>query len=107
MAVEAAGAQGKYWEMHDILFKKQTDWEGSSDPLDTFAQYAQSSGVANIDQFKADITSKKYLAAIQTDNNAALGLSLPGTPSFFFNGHSLKNDDLAGLEKQAQAFYNK
>jgi protein-disulfide isomerase len=105
MAAEAAGAQGKYWEMHDILFKNQTSWEGLSDPLDAFAQYAQSTGVANIDQFKSDITNKKYLSVIQNDSDQALGLNLPGTPSFFFNGHVLQNADIAGMEKQAEAFY--
>jgi len=107
LAVEAAGAQGKYWEMHDQLFAKQGDWEGLSDPLDTFAQYAQQLGVSNTDQFKSDITSKKYLSAIQQDSDEALGLNLPGTPSFFFNGHTLQNQDLAGLEKQSEPFYNK
>jgi protein-disulfide isomerase len=105
LAVEAAGAQGKYWEMHDILFKNQSDWESSSDPLDQFAQYAQSVGVANITQFKSDITNKKYLPAIQTDFTEANSLNLQGTPSFFFNGHPLKNADLAGMEQQAQAYY--
>lgn len=105
LAAEAAGVQGKYWEMHDILFQKQPQWESLDDPLDAFAQYAQSAGVSNIDQFKSDITSKKYLSVIEKNNNEALGLNLPGTPSFFFNGHVLKNDDLVGLQKQAQAFY--
>ncbi|HVY67494.1 MAG TPA: thioredoxin domain-containing protein [Patescibacteria group bacterium] len=105
LAAEAAGAQGKYWEMHDILFAKQSDWESLSDPLDAFAQYAQSAGVANLDQFKSDITSKKYLSKIEQDNNEALGLNLPGTPTFFFNGHVLQNQDLAGLEKQAEQYY--
>jgi protein-disulfide isomerase len=107
LAAEAAGAQGKYWEMHDILFKNQASWEGLSDPLDVFAGYAQSVGVANIDQFKSDITSKKYLSVVQKDSNQALGLNLPGTPSFFFNGHVLQNGDVAGMEKQAQQYYNK
>jgi len=107
LAAEAAGAQGKYWEMHDILFKNQADWEGLQDPLNTFAGYAQSVGVANIDQFKSDITGKKYLPKVQTDSNQALGLNLPGTPSFFFNGHTLTNADVAGMEKQAQSYYVK
>jgi protein-disulfide isomerase len=108
LAVEAAGAQGKYWEMHDLLFKNQADWESLSDPIDNFVQYAQSVGVANIDQFKSDITSKKYLPAIETDNNEAIGLSLPGTPSFFFNGHALTTgQDVAGMEKQAEQYYVK
>ena len=106
MAAEAA-AQGKYWEMHDILFKNQSEWEGLADPLDAFAQYAQSIGVPNIDQFKSDITNKKYLPVIQSDSDQALGLKLPGTPSFFFNGHLLQNADMAGMEKQAEAFVNK
>jgi protein-disulfide isomerase len=107
MAAEAAGAQGKYWEMHDILFQKQTDWSNLSDPLDAFTQYAQSIGVVNLDQFKSDITSKKYLPAIEKDNNDALGLNLSGTPSFFFNGHSLKSDQLKAMEEQAKQFYVK
>lgn len=107
MAAEAAGAQGKYWEMHDILFQKQTEWQSLSDPLNSFAQYAQSVNVPNINQFKSDITAKKYLSAIQKNSDEALELKLPGTPSFFFNGHVLKNADLAGMEQQAQGFYNK
>ena len=107
LAVEAAGAQGKYWEMHDLLFAKQKDWESLSDPLDTFTQYAQQVGVANLDQFKSDITGKKYLPAIQANSDQALGLNLPGTPSFYFNNHTLQNQDLPGMLKQAQPFINK
>lgn len=107
LAAEAAGAQGKYWEMHDILFAKRTEWEDMNEPLESFATYAKSVGVSNIDQFKADITSKKYLTAIQTGFNEAIGLKLPGTPSFYFNGHSLENKDLAGLKKQSEEFLNK
>lgn len=108
LAAEAAGAQGKYWEMHDILFQKQVDWASLSDPLDTFAGYAQQVGVANIDQFKSDISSKKYLPAIQKNTNEAYGLNLQGTPSLFFNGHALKaGADLNGLKQQAESFLNK
>ncbi len=102
MAAEAAGAQGKYWEMHDILFKNQKNWESLQDPLSTFAQYAQEVGVGNLDQFKNDIVSAKYLDAIQKNSNEALGLNLPGTPSFFFNGHPLKNADVQTMEKEAE-----
>jgi len=106
MAAEAAGAQGKYWEMHDILFKNQSDWESLGDPTNTFMQYAQSVGVSNISQFQNDITGKKYLPVIQNDYDQAMGLNLPGTPSFFFNGHVLQNADIAGMEKQAEKYYN-
>ncbi len=107
MAAEAAGAQGKYWEMHDLLFKMQTDWQDLADPLEVFAGYAKEVGVANLDQFKSDIVNKKYLSMIQKNSDEAAALNLPGTPSLFFNGHALKNDVLEGLKKQAEAYYVK
>ncbi len=102
LAAEAAGAQGKYWEMHDLLFEKQSAWENLTDPLEVYAQYAQQVGVSNIDQFKSDVTSRKYMDIITAENNQAVGLDLPGTPSFFFNGHVLQNADLPTMEKQAE-----
>ncbi len=109
LAAEAAGAQGKYWEMHDLLFQKQQDWEGLADPqtLNAFAQYAQQVGVANIDQFKSDVTNQKYKPVIQQDFNEAMGLGLPGTPSFYFNGHLLQNADVNGMLQEAQPYINK
>ncbi len=107
LAAEAAGAQGKYWEMHDLLFAKQIEWQDLSDPIEQFAQYAVQIEVPNIEQFKSDITSKKFISKVEKNNNEALGLSLPGTPSFFFNGHQLKNDTIEGMEKQAQQYYIK
>lgn len=107
LAAESAGAQGKYWEMHDMLFDKQLEWQDLANPLDKFAEYALAVGVQNVEQFKSDVTSKKYISRIEKNNNEALGLSLPGTPSFFFNGHALKNNDLAGMEKEAQQYYIK
>jgi protein-disulfide isomerase len=89
------------------LFKNQTEWQDLSDPLDKFAQYAVQIEVPNIDQFKSDITNKKHIDKVQKNNNEALGLSLPGTPSLFFNGHQLKNADIDGLLKQAEEFYIK
>ncbi len=102
LADEAAGAQGKYWEMHDLMYQKQGDWQDLKDPLDVFAQYAQQVGVADINKFKSDIINKKYLPKIISDNNEALGLSLPGTPSFVYNGHILKNDSIPNMEKEAE-----
>ncbi|MDR3502482.1 MAG: thioredoxin domain-containing protein [Legionella sp.] len=107
LAAEAAGAQGKYWEMHDKLFSTQTDWQSLSDPLDSYAQYAQAVGVSDINKFKNDVTNKTYLSAIEKDNNEAIGLSLQGTPSYFFNGHELQASDLNGLLQEAQPFLNK
>jgi protein-disulfide isomerase len=110
LAAEAAGAQGKFWEMHDLLFQKQSDWENTSDPLDTFAQYAQQVGVSDINKFKSDVTGDKYLQPMQTGEDQATQLNLQGTPTYFFNGHSLPveaNATIDGLKQQASQYLNK
>ncbi len=108
LAAEAAGAQGKYWEMRELLFQKQADWEGLAEPLEVFAEYARQVGASNTDQFKSNITSKKYLSPIQKNSDEAYALNLQGTPSIFFNGHPLKTgQDIASLKKEAEAFLNK
>jgi len=89
-AAEAAGVQGKYWEMYGMLFTKQNDWSASSSVRDIFTQYAQTLGI-NVDQFKKDIDSdavKNKIARDVADGNA-LGIS--GTPTFFLDGVKLDN----------------
>jgi len=110
LAAEAAGAQGKFWEMHDLIFQKQGDWENLSDPLDTFAQYAQQVGVGDINQFKSDITGHKYLAPLQKGEDESYSLKLQGTPTYFFNGHNLpiqNNETIDSLKQQASQYLNK
>jgi protein-disulfide isomerase len=89
-AAEAAGMQGKYWEMHDLLFTKQSDWSASSSARDIFAQYAQSLGIT-VDQFKKDIDSDTVKNKITEDINDGKSLGINGTPTFFLNGLKLDN----------------
>jgi protein-disulfide isomerase len=110
LAVEAAGAQGKFWEMHDLVFQKQGDWETMTDPLDTFAQYASQVGVANIDQFKSDVTSHKYLQPMQTGEDQSYALQLQGTPTYFINGHNIPveaNPTIDSVKQEASQYFNK
>jgi protein-disulfide isomerase len=107
LAVEAAGAQGEYWPMHNLMYADQSSWESLSDPLSAFDQYAQQVGVKDINQFNSDVTSRKYLPGIIQDNDEAIGLNLQGTPTFFFNGHQLQNADLPTMLAQAQQWINK
>jgi len=105
LAAEAAGAQGKFWEMSDQLFKQQGSWADEADPLDSFASYAKAAGVANIAKFKSDVSSQAYKGKVQSDLREAYALDLPGTPSFYFNGHHLDNGDMDSLKSQAQKYY--
>ena len=80
----AAGAQGKFWEMHDMLYKNQRAL--SAEDID---KYAQEIGL-NLAKFKADLSSGKFKAQIEADQALARELGASGTPSFFINGKKLR-----------------
>ena len=90
-AAEAAGLQGKFWEMHDLLYENQTKWVEAKDLVPVFADYARQIGI-NPDQFMKDLNGEKVAARIFQDGNRAHSFGLKGTPSFFVNGKEAKDD---------------
>lgn len=86
-AAEAAGLQGKYWEMHHNLYELQNDWSSLSgqNRLDTFVGYAEGLGL-NKEQFLKDIDSKNVAAKIKFDRALGTKAGVTGTPSIFVNG---------------------
>jgi protein-disulfide isomerase len=98
-AAEAAGRQGKFWEMHDLLYERQQAWEGSSNPTAIMEDYAAELGL-NIDQFKSDFSSESVNEAIQADIRAGQAAGANSTPTFVINGKKIENPtDLAGFSK--------
>lgn len=90
-AVEAAGRQGKFWEMYSILFTKQTEWsEQQVANQDQFEKYAVEAGV-NIDQWKKDVVSDEVKNRVEDSYKEAVSLKLQGTPSFFLNGKKIES----------------
>lgn len=87
-ASEAAGAQGKFWEMHDMLFENQNVWSESDNPLAIFTTYAQKLHL-NIEQFLNDIKTEKYLGKIQKDRADGNKAGISGTPTYFLNGEQI------------------
>jgi Na(+)/H(+) antiporter nhaA 2 len=87
---EAAGLQGKYWQMHDLLYDKQDEWTSATanDRMDYFIEYANELKL-NIDQFKKDIESEKVKAKIKYDQAIGAKAKVSGTPSFTLNGKDL------------------
>jgi protein-disulfide isomerase len=83
-AAEAAGKQGKFWEMHDMLYEKQNDWSTQPDPTDKFVQYAGAIGI-NVDEFKTSISQMQFADVIKADVDDGNSLSVNGTPTFFIN----------------------
>ncbi|MDP2632954.1 MAG: thioredoxin domain-containing protein [Candidatus Curtissbacteria bacterium] len=82
-AAEAAGKQGKYWEMHDILYEKQSEWSSLTDAREKFLEYAQGLDL-NLDQFKGD--RDDAIGVINQDAKLGKDLGVQSTPTFFING---------------------
>src|SRR5205809_5690999 len=73
LAAEAAGLQGHFWEMHDVLYREQTAWSKAPNARELFESYAGTIGL-NLDQFKKDMDGEKVKARVESDQ--ALGDSL-------------------------------
>lgn len=84
-AAEAANKQGKFWEMHDMLFNTQTDWSSLRDPRGKFEEYARSLGL-NVEQFKTDSKSNEVRDKIDADYLSGTQSGVQGTPTFFLDG---------------------
>lgn len=85
-AAEAAGIQGKFWEMSDLLFANQQTWSTSGDPLkEYFLKYAEALNL-NVNQFSTDINSNKVKDRINQDLLEAGQIGIDSTPTFFLNG---------------------
>ena len=83
-AAEAAGAQGKYWPMHDMLYDKQNEWGDAANPLPLFDTYAQSLGL-DINKFNDDVTHNKYSDKIAKDQADGNSLGVNATPTIYID----------------------
>jgi len=84
---EAAGLQGKFWEMHDLLFEKREEWENLGNE-EIFLQYAESLGLDK-EKFEKDLNSKEVEEKVFRDIQSANALRLNSTPSFFLQGKKI------------------
>lgn len=84
-ASEAAGEQNKFWEMFDLLYEKQKDWQDLIKPVDKFTQYAKDLGL-NGEQFKKALEEGKYKDVVQKDYESGTKIGIKATPSFYING---------------------
>lgn len=89
-AAEAAAKQGKFWEMHDMLYQNQDAWvNASADQRDAyFVDYAKSIGI-NVDTFKSDELTATVADKISFDQALGNKQGVSGTPAFYINGKAL------------------
>lgn len=93
-ASEAAGMQGKFWEMADMLFKNQADWSESVSAQITFEGYAQKLGL-DMAKYKADVKSDAVKAKVERDLQSGKLSLVDHTPTFFINGKKSDNPSSA------------
>lgn len=99
IATEAAGLQGKFWEMHDILYEKQGEWGNALNARDYFITYAGTLGL-DTKKFQADLANKSLEDKILAEFKEGVRLGVQGTPTFFLNGVKLESPlDLARFNK--------
>lgn len=92
-AAEAAGLQGKYWQMHDLLYQNQATW-ATADPsvvtTEWFNGYASSLGL-NVSQFDTDMNSTQVTNKIAADVASGNAVGIDSTPTFFINQKEIVN----------------
>lgn len=97
-AAEAAGTQGKFWEMHDKLFENQTSLS-----KETYKKLAKDLNL-DFEKFDKALTEDAYKDKVQRDVNDGIAISISATPTFFLNGKKLNLfafSDLEGAVKKA------
>jgi protein-disulfide isomerase len=94
-AAEAAGSQGRFWDMHDVLFERQHQVRAKQD----LAVLAESLDL-DIERFRAEILERRQRARVQADAERARHDGATGTPTLYINGVRYRGDsDRASLER--------
>jgi len=92
LAAEAAGLQGRFWEMHDLLYREQAVWSNADSVPELFNGYAGMIGL-NLDQFKKDMDGEKTKARVDSDHERGNSLGVQSTPTVFINNRQLAPND--------------
>ena len=89
-AAEAAGLQGQFFAMHDLLFGNQKTWSAEADPTNTFIAYAEALKL-DVARFTTDLTSDGVKDSIREDVLGRTRANVASTPTFFLNGFKIEN----------------
>ena len=92
LAAEAAGFQGKFWEMHDTLYREQETWSKAPNVRELFESYAGTIGL-DLDQFKKDMDGDKARERVDSDHALADSLGIKMTPTLFINNRPVDPKD--------------
>ncbi|HYG08746.1 MAG TPA: thioredoxin domain-containing protein [Pyrinomonadaceae bacterium] len=87
-AAEAAALQGKFWQMHDLLFEKQNEWKDAPAARPIFLNYARTLGL-DLDKFTRDIDSPVIRSRVMEHEKHGAARGVGGTPTVFLNGREI------------------
>jgi protein-disulfide isomerase len=90
-AAEAARVQGRFWEMHDLLYETQKVWSDDVNPKPIFIKFARDIGL-DTDRFGRDLGNEEVKLRIEADQEAATKMGVNGTPTVFINGRRLRDE---------------
>ena len=92
-AAEAAGLQGKFWQMHGLLYENQKTWHEAENPGPMFEEYAIRAGL-DMNQFRHDISSDVVDQRIRLDRERGQWIGVNGTPTLFLDGREVPFESL-------------
>ena len=107
-AAEAAGLQGKFWEMHDVLYAHQSDWVTMTVPQ--FEDWLKTQAAAlslDVDRFETDLHSDAVVNKVKQALQNAEKAGIPGTPFLLINGKPYSYGspvEMANLEPVVQLY---
>lgn len=104
-ASEAASLQGKYYEMKDVLFAKQSEWGNSVKGKEFMISYANTLGL-DVQKFVFDLESEGVENRVLRDLKSGQRAGVAGTPSFFINGKYIDNGQISNQAGWDEAIAN-
>jgi protein-disulfide isomerase len=98
-SAEAAGIQGRFWEMQNMLFTNQKTWQPmpEAEARATFEGYAKSIGI-DVEKFKEDAVGQIAGARIGDDMKRAQAIKVNSTPTVIVNGRSLTGSEITSIQ---------
>jgi protein-disulfide isomerase len=92
-AAEAAGLQGKFWEMHDLLYENQKAWHEAFDVRPIFEGFAKQIGL-DMNRYQNDLNGDQVAQRILNDGKRGHSMGVKGTPTVFLNGREVPFESL-------------
>ena len=96
-AAEAAGLQGRFWEMHDMLYENMSSWTSAPNMDEVFEDYAHQLGLDQ-ERFRQDLAGLTVKNRVTLDRRRGTSMRVAATPTVFLNGTEIPYEQLKTIE---------